>query len=117
MALELVPAMKETPATCLFCGCTPTDENGQPLPAVTDSTIDVNWGDSVYVCWTCAGLIADLIDRPDASLVEQMKGRVKFEKARADKATAELAKAKKRLDAIVQGQQAVRAVKKEAEDK
>lgn len=63
MPLKLVEVMRENPGTCLICGGTPT-EDGEILPSVHAEGLDVNWGDSVYFCYECSGMIADLIDRP-----------------------------------------------------
>jgi len=65
---KVVEGMEEQPYHCIHCGSNPVDINGQQQKAIFTSGVDVDWGNSVYTCWDCANLIADLIDRePRAS--------------------------------------------------
>lgn len=83
MNLELGP-MRESPGQCTLCGCVPVDETQEmkpPLPAVHAVGLDVNWGDSVYICWTCSGVIADLVDRPASETVRRIVKRARELKA------------------------------------
>lgn len=64
MALESVEIMDEQPYSCLVCGGDPKDEMGKSKPGMVKATgIDVDWGNSVFLCGECTNLIADLIGR------------------------------------------------------
>lgn len=60
---QLTTGMPLQPNVCLTCGATPTNDDGTYKQAVFAEGIDVNWGDSVYICWECSELIADLVGR------------------------------------------------------
>lgn len=114
--LQLVDTMSQIPGHCLLCNCVPKDETKEvptPLPAVHAVGLDVDWGNSVYICWNCAGLIADLVDRPAEEKVLKVTSRLKFEKARADKATQRVDELEKRIKVMVEGRKAVKASKEE----
>jgi hypothetical protein len=109
--LELVDKMTQVPATCLLCHNSPVDETREdrrPLPAVFAPGLDVNWGESVYICAGCAGLIADLIGRRSGADFEKIESRKDFLEKRMKKVSAELDTTKARLDKIVEGKKAVK---------
>lgn len=59
----LTHGMPLQPNTCLTCGCNPTNPDGSQMEAVFAEGVDVDWGNSVYICMECANLIADLVSR------------------------------------------------------
>lgn len=63
MTFSLTTGMPEQPNTCLTCGCNPTNPDGSQMQAVFAEGVDIDWGNSVYICWECANLIADLMGR------------------------------------------------------
>lgn len=67
--LALVNGATLPPGTCMFCASNPRDDEGNSLPFVEAVGMDINWGETPYICWTCCGLIADLVDRPDREKV------------------------------------------------
>lgn len=114
--LEIVKAMKESPGCCTLCGCAPVDEttaDRKPLPAIHVVGADVNWGDHIYICWVCVGLMADMADRPSEEKVQKVISQAKFQKKRADKAEKKYDALKTRVDQILAGKKAVKAVKEE----
>jgi hypothetical protein len=109
--LELVTKMTQSPATCLLCHNSPVDETREdrrPLPAIFAPGLDVNWGESVYICAGCVGLMADLMDRPAQAEVEKIESRKDFLEKRMKKVSAELDTTKARLDKIIAGKKAVK---------
>jgi hypothetical protein len=112
--LELVEVMTQSPATCLLCHNSPVDETREdrrPLPAIFAPGLDVNWGESVYICAGCAGLMADLMDRPSRAEVEKIEGRRDFLEKRVKKISGELAKKTSQLERIIAGKRAVKEAK------
>lgn len=60
---QLTHGMPLQPNTCLTCSCNPTNPDGSQMMAVFAEGVDVDWGNSVYICMECADLVADLIGR------------------------------------------------------
>lgn len=90
--LELVGGATKPPATCMFCATNPVDEmkeNKPPLPFIEAVGMDINWGETPYICWTCAGLIADLVDRPDAEKIKAVLRGAKLQKGHNEKLVKE----------------------------
>lgn len=111
MALELVDQMTEQPGACILCGGNPPGPDGQTRPAIHAVGLDVNWGDSVYVCGECADLIADLIGRVDEKEHKALQHDYrKLSKAHA-KLTRQYRELKNRTRRIVDGERAKKEVK------
>ena len=83
--LELVGGPDKPPATCMFCATNPRGDDGMNLPMVEAVGMDINWGETPYVCWTCCDLIADLVDRPDRAKVEAILRGAKLQKKHNEK--------------------------------
>lgn len=108
--------MTENPGCCLFCGSTPVDETKEdhpPLPAVHAAGFDVNWGDEVYICWTCAGIIADLLDRPSRKKVQAVYDGMKLQKKENGKVVKRNEKLQSQVDRLLAGRKAEREVRRE----
>lgn len=86
MPLEIVTGMPLQPSCCTLCGGNPIDEStGEQIKAIYASGVDIDWGNSVYICWECGHLIADLVGRStkegfDKLLEENDEWREKYEK-------------------------------------
>lgn len=71
---EMVEGMPQQPGACVHCGNNPLDDDShRPMRAIFSSGVDINWGDSVYTCWNCAELIADLVDREPRASYDNLK--------------------------------------------
>jgi hypothetical protein len=55
--------MELPPYTCVCCGGGPTDNDGNQRECIFAEGVDIDWGNSVYICWDCTQLIADLAGR------------------------------------------------------
>lgn len=111
--LELVKGMPLTPNACVLCASNPVDEiTGEQLEHVFAPGVDVDWGNSVYICNGCAHIISDLMGR---STVEGFD-KLSRENRKLKKAYARLEedheKAKALLDRIADGKAAVKQVRK-----
>jgi hypothetical protein len=101
--LELVEGPTLPPGTCMFCATNPT-EGGKPLPMVTAVGMDINWGETPYICWTCCGIIADLVDRPDRAKVEAVLRGAKLQKGHNKKLIDENEQMKRLMKGLMDGQ-------------
>lgn len=62
--LEVVKGMELPPQACVLCANNPVDEiTGEQMPVIFAPGVDVDWGGSVYICWSCTNIIADLAGR------------------------------------------------------
>lgn len=62
--LEVQKGMELPPQACVLCGNNPVDDiTGEQLPVIFAPGVDVDWGGSVYICWSCTNIIADLAGR------------------------------------------------------
>lgn len=90
------------PNCCLLCAGAPIDEtkDDHPMyPFIVAVGMDVNWGESVYICWLCAGIIADLVDRPSAEKFAAVLRGAKLQKKHNEK----LVKVNEELRQVVRG--------------
>lgn len=64
MTLVLVEGMPDTPGVCALCAGNPIDEiTNEQQQAIFAEGVDIDWGNSLYICLSCAHIIANLIDR------------------------------------------------------
>src|SRR6185312_2959919 len=62
--LEVTKGMPLIPHNCILCANNPVDENtGEQQEAIFAPGVDVNFGDAVYICASCAEIISDLRGR------------------------------------------------------
>jgi hypothetical protein len=62
--LEKVKGMALIPHACVLCANNPVEEQtGEQQEAIFAPGVDVNWGDSVYICKSCVEIMADLFGR------------------------------------------------------
>lgn len=96
--LRLGPATNP-PGDCFICSCRPVDEKGELYEFVYVEGMDINWGETPYICWDCAGIIADLIGRPEAEKIKAVLRGAKLQK----KHNGKLVKENEELRAAVTG--------------
>lgn len=107
---EVVVGMPESPQHCLHCGSNNLNSNGTQKRSIFSSGVDINWGDSVYTCWECAELIADLIDRePRESYEKLLQEKDELQRAH-NELTEQHEEAKELLDRIRDGADARKKV-------
>lgn len=74
--LEIVKGMALTPQACVLCANNPVDEaTGEQQEAIFAPGVDVNWGDSVYICDSCCQIIADLKGRVTTEGFDKLTAR------------------------------------------
>lgn len=60
MSLVLVHGMPLVPHSCVSCGGGPQTTEGEVKDCIFVEAVDINWGDSVYICPTCVRVMAEL---------------------------------------------------------
>jgi hypothetical protein len=100
---KVVKGMEEQPYHCIHCGSNPMDINGNQQKAIFSEGIDVDWGNSVYTCWDCAELIADLIDREPRASYERVSADNEALRNEIDRLTELLSDAEGDLEKIREG--------------
>ena len=63
MPLKRIDGMPEQPYTCACCGQGPTTNEGEIKKVIWAEGVDIDWGNSLYICWDCAELVSDLCGR------------------------------------------------------
>jgi hypothetical protein len=69
-----VEAMSEQPGTCFHCGGSPTVDDEIQHPIIEFQGIDINWGDTPYLCAECVGILCDLVGRVTVKEHEDVVG-------------------------------------------
>lgn len=72
---QLVLKTRGIKGPCIICNCSPVDETveGRPmLPMFHAVGVDVNWGEDCNICQVCAGVMADMLNRPDELKVARL---------------------------------------------
>jgi hypothetical protein len=111
--LKRVTGMELIPHACVMCSNNPVDEvTGQQQDAIFAPGVDVNWGDSVYICKSCVEIMSDLFDR--VSFEEHRKLKEEYEdlKEEHEDLLEVSEKDKEVLARIRDGKQALTEVKK-----
>src|SRR4051812_24624321 len=109
-----VVGMKLKPYNCIACGCTPTNEedpNGGPADAYFAEGVDVNWGDSVYLCGTCVRILGELRGMVDTDKVEKVQAENKKLKKLLESEEAKHEALKEKVSRMVDGAKAKREAK------
>lgn len=102
------------PYRCVACGQTPRDDDveGRPVKqAYFCEGVDVNWGDSVFLCDSCVRVLGELRGMMDVKQADRLKGNVMRYEARIKELEEERDTLQARIDRMLDG---VRA-KKEAQ--
>lgn len=101
--LKLGPATMP-PGDCFICSCRPVDDEGRPHPMIYPEGMDINWGEVPYICWDCAGIISDLIGRPDEEKVKATVRGARLQKKHNEKLIVENEKLRTIVGGLVDGQ-------------
>jgi hypothetical protein len=103
--LRLGPA-SNPPGDCFICSCRPVDEEGELREFIYPEGMDINWGETPYICWDCAGIMADLIGRPDAEKIKAVLRGARLQKKHNTKLLAENEELRTSLQALLDGREA-----------
>src|SRR3954464_9236937 len=90
MKWSVVPAMHLKPYRCIACGSTPRDTthpNRPNLQAYFAEGIDVNFGDSVFLCDDCVRVLGQLRGMVDVDVHEKVKKELKDLKVKFEELT------------------------------
>jgi hypothetical protein len=80
-------------------------ENGQPKPAI-DTNVDVDWGNNLYICDECSGVIGELMGWVRPEDFEKLKAEHKDLERRHEKLRERFKEQKGRLERIISGRKA-----------
>jgi hypothetical protein len=77
MPLVLVDGMPLEPHACVCCSKGPRGGDGEIRKNIFAEAVDINWGDSVYICPECAVRMAELMGYVTPEDAEELKRRIK----------------------------------------
>ena len=106
--------MPEQPNCCLTCGGTPSNDDGTQKPAIYADGVDVDWGNSVYICWDCGELIADLMGRATRGGFDDLTEKYEELKAQHEELLEEHEKQEALIEKIREGSAAQKTLKTKA---
>lgn len=110
--LELVKGMELIPHACVLCANNPVDEQtGEQQEHIFAPGVDVNWGDSVYICNSCGQIIADLLGRSTLAGFDKLTEKYETLLVNFDDLTEKHDRAKAFIERIKDGNKAVKDVK------
>lgn len=128
MKWSVVPYMHLKPYRCIACGSTPRDDQVEGKPnkqAYFAEGIDVNWGDSLFLCDSCVRVLGELRGMVDVEDHERLQRKydslVEQHNALAEAHEKQDARIERMLDGVkakkeVQQTRTKRSVRKEAVD-
>lgn len=113
--IELVTTLDKEPASCGVCGTVPCTADGDPKPMI-DTHVDVNWGENLYICEECIGVIAGLYgyqtEEEHIAELNRLKRDHEEHLKSYEELKGELKKERKRNKAIEKGKKALREKQK-----
>lgn len=110
--IVLHEAMRLKPYKCTSCGGTPRDEEGNNLPACFVEGVDVNWGDSLYICDSCVRVMGQLIGMETVENSEKLRRKLSEVETELKQEKDLHEELKDRVDRMIDGKKAVQEVKK-----
>jgi hypothetical protein len=111
MPLKRITGMPLQPYTCVCCGQGPTDNEGNQRETIFAEGVDINWGDSVYICADCTQLIADLAGRVTREGFDRLQSAFEELNDRHEALLEKYEEQEELLDKIREGSAAQRAVR------
>lgn len=106
MALVLVEGMPLEPHSCVSCGGGPRDADSNIMEVAFAEGVDINWGDSVYICASCARVIAELYGFRTPEDVEELNKEIE----RLKEVEKKHKKLEKRVKTMLEGARARKKV-------
>lgn len=100
--LRLGPASLP-PGDCFICSSRPVDEHGEPYEFVYPEGMDINWGETPYICRDCCGIIADLIGRPDEEKIKAAVRGARLQKKHNEKLVDQNEELTKLMKGLLEG--------------
>ena len=100
--------------TCIICNGMPVDETKEtrpPLPMFHAVGVDVNWGEDCNICKICAGVMADLMGRPDELKVRKLSNQFQALKADHDDLIERFDEYREKVKSLVAGKKAHKELK------
>jgi len=110
----MTPSVK---SPCIFCNCVPHDdtkENRPPLDMFHARGVDVNWGEDANICQICAGVMADMMDRPSAEAHEKLYKQARQSADKYNELLAKYEAQSERIRTILAGRKATKEQKEAA---
>ena len=105
--------MRLKPYCCAACGSTPRDDGtGEQLKAAFREAVDINWGDSLYICSSCGRVIGELFGMMSADEAARVVAENDRLKSELEGAQEDLRTLQGRVDRMLDGKKAVSEVRR-----
>lgn len=106
MGWTKVTGMPLTPHACVACGQNPSDVEGNFDTALFAEGVDVDWGNSVYLCSSCQNVIVELITGYTIEQVAELDDKLKSSRKEFNDEKKAHDKLKKRVKTMLKGARA-----------
>jgi hypothetical protein len=114
MMWSAVQGMKLKPYCCAACGSSPmegTENEGEgPKQAYFAEGVDINWGDSLYLCDTCVRILGELRGMIDVDKAKKYAKQLDSLRVQYDGLQEEHAALEKRVERMLDGARAKKEV-------
>ena len=100
--------------TCIICNGAPVDETSEvrrQLPMFHAVGVDVNWGEDCNICQVCAGVMADMLGRPDEMKVKRLSKAHREVSIELEETTAKYTEYRERVKELVSGKKAQKTLR------
>ncbi|MDE2107004.1 MAG: hypothetical protein KGL39_57890 [Patescibacteria group bacterium] len=109
--MKVIKGMPEPPNACVVCGSNPNGDDGLPCDAIFAPGVDIDWGGSLYICWECGNIIANLVGRTTREGYDKLETKYFQLKEKYEELERAHEKAEVLLNKIREGARAQREVK------
>lgn len=100
------------PYSCVACGQSATPVNGEMQDAYFAEGVDVNWGDSVFLCESCVWVLGQLAGFLDPDQVNDLKREKSQIEDELEDLKVEHEATEKRMGRILEGSKAMKEARK-----
>lgn len=111
MTWVITDGMPLPPGVCVGCGGNKQGDDGEPMEAAFAEGVDINWGDSVFICQSCGAILAKLFGFVKPTQVKKAKREMKAMERERDAAIARAEAAEDRAQRMLDGKAAVKEQK------
>ena len=110
--LVKVTGMPLQPNSCVCCGSNPHKEDGSgPEEAIFAEGVDIDWGNSVYICKSCVNIMATLFDYITPEEKHKLEQKIKKFKEERDNYKEDRDVLQSRIDRMLDGKAAIKEAK------
>ena len=110
-SIEVQKGMALIPHACVNCGSTGQQGEDGPPESIFFGGVDINWGDSLYLCMGCAQVVAQLVGFHTPAEYDKVARQNKKLSQQVEKLTVERDNLEGRMNRMLDGARARKEAK------